>query len=516
MAKAQHSQASGLEVELKFELTCDDVRRLLRSKAFKALRPGKSTRQTMRATYYDTPDLKLSQRGASLRVRKEGRSFVQCVKSTPDKDEASGFARHERQWPLANAQLVPTLLKNDAALKPLFKGGVLKNLQPIFSTEIQRQTRALTLPGGARVRCDIDQGRIVCGEREVPVHEMELELVSGDVTQLLDLAGTVTDVVPARLSARSKAYRGYTLYAGQGDPWVRAEPLALAPKPTAKDVLSSAMHAGLHHLIRNEDCVLSRANIEGVHQMRVAMRRMRSAITTYKRLLVPGTFEDLAAALQTAGDALGPARDWDVFLDEVLTPIEAAFDDGAPLAALRERAERRRVAAYRQADALIASDAYAQLLTQILHWTGPGLEQQHLDTPAPRVAADVLARRHAHVLKAGKGLASLAEDKRHHLRIEVKKARYAAEFFAPLYTAKKSRAYIRALRALQDGLGHLNDLANAERMMGGVLKGARGANVKPLAIAAGMVEGWYAHAQSAREEELLKAWKTFTRQKTFW
>ncbi|HEY9164179.1 MAG TPA: inorganic triphosphatase, partial [Magnetovibrio sp.] len=323
----QHSHA-GLEVELKFELTQHDVRTLCGSAAFKAMQCEPLRRKTMRATYFDTPKLDLFARGISLRVRKEGRRFVQCVKAAADTEDGGGFARREWEWPVtptlvAGSGFDAALLRGDAELKPLFKGVAAKKLQAIFTTEISRQTRVLVTPGGARITCDIDQGRVLSGEREAPIYELELELASGSVAELLELARLVTQTVPARLSTRTKAHRGMTLFANQGHTWVRGEPLALPKAATAEDVLHTSMLESLKHLLRNEDCVLTRCHNEGVHQMRVAMRRMRSLLTTYKGLLLEGSYEALAEQLQQAAGELGPARDWDVFVDELLNPVEA-------------------------------------------------------------------------------------------------------------------------------------------------------------------------------------------------
>jgi inorganic triphosphatase YgiF len=522
-----------LELELKFELKPNDVRKLIRSSVIKVMQCEPLTRQTLRAIYFDTPDLKLSRRGVSLRVRQENRRYVQCVKSElgADKDlqAAGGFTRNEWEWPARSATLDWDTLKSDKALKAVFKGVNVRKLQPIFSTDIRRQTRLLVTPGGARIKCDIDQGRIISEDRETPISELELELMSGDVAELLALARMISDIVPARLSMRTKAYRGFTLFLGQGHAWKRAEPLALKESYSAEDVLLSAMMQGLRHLIHNEDCVLTRSSTEGVHQMRVAMRRMRSLIATYKKLLAKGSYEPLSDLLNAAANELGPARDWDVFLDELLVPVEAEFEGAPELETLRERAELRRQDGYERADQLIASQGYARLLTDVLHWAGSRAWRQmtegaedhmpaarRMDEPAKKVGADVLARRHGRLIKAGTGLENLSAEQRHQLRIAVKKVRYASEFFQSLFPSKMTAPYIRALRALQDNLGHLNDLSSAQTMMAELVKASRGVKAKELARAAELVEGWYAAAHKKREASLRKAWNAFTKAKAFW
>lgn len=523
MTRTPAPPSSGLEVELKFELTRDLVRMLARAAPFKALWSEPARKKSLRATYFDTPDLKLSGRALSLRVRKESRQFVQCFKAIPDVARATstdGFARLEWEWLLPGPALNAQLLSQDAEVKALLKGVSMRQLQPLFTTNIKRQTRLLTTPGGATVRYDLDQGRILAGDRETPIFELELELQSGPVSELLELARVLTSVVPTRLSSRTKAQRGQELALGAGDGWVKAQPLLLTHDAQAHDVLCASVVEGLKHLIANEDCVLERRHIEGVHQMRVALRRMRAVITTYKNMLPKGCFENLSRDLKAAGTVMSPARDWDVFLDEILSDVESGIDPQPALHVLRKKAQSRRDKAYDQVMQMIRSADYARLLTDALYWVGtqPWVTAQHnpLEIPAVKTAEAVLARHHKRVLKVGQGLRTMSTDQRHQLRIAIKKARYAAEFFAVLYPRNRAAPYLRRLRALQNGLGHLNDLATAQRLMAELATGTRGKNAHALNRAAGLVEGWYTHADHIREDALLKAWAAFARGKVFW
>lgn len=517
MANTTGLDQSKLEIELKFELTLADVRKLCRSPGFQSLQTARPRSKTLRATYYDTPDAKLTKRGISLRVRKESRRYVQCLKADAADASTTGFARHEWEWPVPGPDLDAALLRRNADIKALLKGVNLSKLDRVYGTDIKRQSRELRTPGGAVIACEIDQGRVFAGDLEAPLIELELEQVSGDVRELLTTAQLIADVVPARLSQRTKAQRGFILARGTGHAWVKARNPKLSKKATAEDVLRSSVMEGLKHLIANEDCVLTRCHIEGVHQMRVALRRMRSVITTYKKLLPKGSYESLSQDLKDAGSALGPARDWDVFLDEVLTAVEVGLENDPALGVMRAYAERRLTQAYRDADALIHSHAYARLLSNALAWGAlPDLSMPALNAPATQVAKAILAKRHERLLRVGKGLKTLTIEQRHMLRIAIKKARYAAEFFAELYPGKSAKPYVRSLKTLQESLGHLNDLATAERLMADLSRGVAGGDGAVLHRAAGMVEGWYMHAQTLREDDLIDAWRHFCETETFW
>ena len=525
MPETSENGKRGLEIELKFELTAAHVRALCQAPAFKAMQQGRARSKTLRATYFDTPDEKLAKRGLALRVRKESRRHVQCFKAKVGAgDEQTGFDRHEWEWLVPGPDLDTALLKADTEIKALLKGVGLAKLQPVYSTDMKRQSRELHTPGGAVIACDIDQGRVIAGDREVPVYELELELKSGPLSELLRIAESIVEIVPARLSSRTKAHRGCTLARDLGHPWVGGARPPLSKRATGEDVLRLSMSEGLSHLLANEDCVLSRSHIEGVHQMRIALRRMRSVITTYKKHLPKGRYEVLSQALKDAGSHLGAARDWDVFLGEILPPVEQGFENHPDLAVMRQRAQKRQDAAYQEAHALIRSPEYAEMLTRALVWVGEsgwrdptdGATDAALSAPARTVAKAVLAKRHQRLLKAGKGLRDLTIEQRHALRIAVKKARYAAQFFADLYPAKSTRAYLQGLKALQNSLGHLNDLAAAERMMGELARAARGEPARALHHGAGLVEGWYMHAQTLREGALAKAWRQLQKADPFW
>ncbi|MCW8915919.1 MAG: CYTH and CHAD domain-containing protein [Magnetovibrio sp.] len=522
MHHSSEDSTSGLEIELKFELTAANVRRLMRSSQLKNLQVGRARSKFLQATYYDTPDHKLARRGMSLRVRKEGRVFIQCLKAEAPNGSVTGFARYEWEWLVSGLELDLSILRGDKDLKTHLKGINVKKLIPIYTTDIRRQSRDLHMPDGGVILCEIDQGKVMAAGRETNVFELELEYVSGSHDELLSVANLITNIIPARLSNRTKAYRGHVLFEDKGSPWVTANHPTLSKNATAEDVLRASVLEGLNHLIANEDCVLERNHVEGVHQMRVAVRRMRSVITTYKNLLPKGCFENLAEQLKQTANALGPARDWDVFLGSVLKDVVNGFDKDAGLALMVERAGQKQVEAYQAAEQLIHSPDYAKMLTQILNWVATsawkkgGKTSAKLSAPATETAKGILSKRHARLLGAGKGLAELSTEQRHALRIAIKKARYAAAFFAELYPTKRTKPYLKALKVLQESLGHLNDLATAEHLMKQLTEGLEGDDLDSLERANGMVQGWYMHAQSLREDDLLKAWKTFSKLKPFW
>ncbi|MBF0246654.1 MAG: CYTH and CHAD domain-containing protein [Alphaproteobacteria bacterium] len=524
---ADKTGGEGLEIELKFELDEADARKVLRSPALRALQSGRPRARTLRATYFDTPDFQLFARKLALRVRREGGRHVQCLKASGPSDGggAGGFSRREWEWTVPGPDLDAALLRADADIRKLMKGVDWRALGPVYGTDIQRHGRTLTLADGAVVACDWDRGVVTAGEAKEPLCELELELETGGVDALLEIGRLVAATVPARLSRRTKAGRGQALFLGGGAGWATAQKLALPKDALGEDVLRAALLEGLHQVMANEDCVLQRCHVEGVHQMRVALRRMRSLISTFRKLLPAGTSEALAVALRDAGAALGPARDWDVFVDETLVVLEEAFPGDPALAELRVRAQRSRDAAYEQARRMIRSQDHARLSMDVLCWAVEGgwrgaapvtWRGVGLESPARDVARAILAKRHGGLLKAGKSPESLTAMQRHELRISVKKMRYASEFMSSLYVGKAVKRYVGALKALQEDLGRQNDWVTAERLIGELASASKGASAASLDRVRGMVEGWRAHAFQSCDADFLAAWERFRKASPYW
>ncbi len=234
-------------------------------------------------TYFDTPDGALQRAGTILRVRKEEGRFIQTLK-TEQPDGPDLLARGE--WEDVVSENRPDLQAPQTGL--LLQGGTAVELRPLFVTEVDRTTIDIEPKPGTRVEAAIDRGsiRALDSGRTQPLSEVELELKSGDPTALYDLALELLETAPLRIDPCSKSARGYRLVEG-GDPApsaVSAEPIVLDPTLTIEEALQQVGRACLAHLLRNEPAALAR-DIEGVHQIRVAMRRLRSVLAAVKKML---------------------------------------------------------------------------------------------------------------------------------------------------------------------------------------------------------------------------------------
>jgi triphosphatase len=304
----------------------------------------------------------------------------------------------------------------------------------------------------------------------------------------------------------------------------KARQVVLA-KDASVDQAVAAVFAGcLKQWTANEAVALSGLDPEGVHEMRVALRRMRVALSDFKEIIPVGQVHWLKCESKWLISSLSAARDWDVFLSELLTPVEASRAGDAGLAELRLAAEAERETGYVVVRKAIRSARYSALSAWMTRWlsgkswrkAGHGT-QKALDESAEKLAGRLLTKRHKAVLKLGRDLNKFSPEERHQLRIALKKLRYTAEFFRSLYRKKRETAYFHALAQLQDSLGRMNDIAVADHLLerlSAVRKDRRPSDHLQTAI--GIVSGWHAHSAITSENEAEANWREFCSCDAFW
>ncbi|CCQ74976.1 CYTH and CHAD domain-containing protein [Magnetospira sp. QH-2] len=512
----------GEEVELKLALAPEDAPRVARSAIIRKHVQGKARVRQLRAIYYDTPDHTLRAQDAALRVRKEGRQWVQCVK-TAGKGGGGLSSRREVENIVPRAAFDLSLLA-ESDLSTILPAELAATLGPVFETDIRRTSRTLLLEDGTKVDIDMDNGDLIAGETREAVSEVELEIHEGDPVHVFRIARGLLETIPVRLSTLSKAARGYTLADGGKAPWTKAGIPSLNANMSVEEALSVIIHACMDHLLANEACVLGRAHIEGVHQMRVATRRLRSALSLFKKLLPEEQVIRFNGELKWLINEMGPARDWDVFLDETLPPVAEGLEDDGAMEALTRAAETRRTSAYDRSEAAIRSKRYTELLLDLGEWVQVrGWQDQPLSptaaqlfAPVSNIAAGLLHKRYRKVRKLGKGFETLSTEARHEVRIAMKKLRYATEFLSSLYPKSEVVPYVAALKNMQDGLGMMNDISVMRELLGGLATGARGNDARNVAMASGAVIGWHEHIFRSHEKDMITAWSAFAKAKPFW
>lgn len=495
-----------MEIELKLAL---QPRHAARIRRHPLLSNSKPQQHALFSIYFDTPKFDLMQRGIALRVRRIGKQWIQTLKA---ESQSVGALTSRPEWEAAIAHGGrPDFSVLPQAALDLLSGIKHKRVAPVFTTEFRRTTWQIG-DGAAQAEVALDRGKITANGRCQEICEVEIELKSGMPGFLFDIAEQLLHAAPLHAEPRSKAERGYILSGAITPSPVKSVRPAIAQDQPAGEAWNAIVQAALVQLTANVPGFLENADdIEYLHQLRVALRRLRTGMQLAKSLerKTPAWEKPLRELMH----ALNPARDWDVFQHEILPGIlpvlaaqaqhTATGDD--TLSVLQNAAAKAR----QQAQALLLQAQFTQLMLDI----GRSLLAAPADShrrDAGIWAATLLEQRWQKLRKRCHGFAALNPAERHLVRIAAKKMRYSTEAFATLY-GKQTIPFIAALAALQDELGTENDRFMAMQLLSELPE-----KNAAVSFQLGQISGALAFAAAQHDQLSSASWKRLTRSTLFW
>lgn len=312
----------------------------------------------------------------------------------------------------------------------------------------------------------------------------------------------------------------------------KAQPAFLPKGCVAEDAFRLTLLQCKWHISANLPAVVEARDVEGMHQLRVGFRRLRVAFSSFGTEFRTPTFEALRQRAKTLANRLAPARDFDVFVNELFEPAATANGAVEAFAVLRARAQAARQRAWDNSVQQITGAAFTKFMSDLgealdrraWYEATPGGSQASslivaFATPATTLADRVLVLRLRQARKRARHLETLSDTERHRLRIGLKKLRYTAEFFAPLYVRKNVEPFLRRLNRMQDILGGLNDVAVARTTLESLVADGDGgplASRADLSFAAGIVYGWHLDRATRNWGNAVKRWKKFAKTDPFW
>lgn len=490
------------EIELKLTLAEDEQTRFLHHPLLK--KAAHCQTETLDNIYYDTPDLALRQRGMALRLRRQGSLWLQTVKQAGN--AAAGLAsRPEWETPYTG-QFDFSAIADGEVRRWLQRPALLSKLTPVFETQFERITWRFEVKprksstNGA-VLLTLDRGWIKSGTQRSAISEIELELYNAPVKAIFALAVPLSKKLTLTPAVHSKAARGYMLHSQTPLQPVKANEvlyrLAVTTGLSPQAAFTRIALACLDHLQQNYQGAVHSEDPEYIHQMRVAMRQLRSALQVFSPQLPPKMLAALDPPLKKffwpLMRQLGHVRDLDVLRTEILLPVLAHQDKRRKSALAKQLTDllaildQEQRMARQKTMAMLTSLAYGHQLLRVLrvlHQPSGQKKSAHLvrfATQRVRVMEKHVLQKLRAVLPDQADLPGQQKnaplipdpDALHLLRIAIKHLRYTLDFFSPLSgSTAKAAKHLRAstptervLAALQETLGQLTDLAHAGRWL---------------------------------------------------
>jgi CHAD domain-containing protein len=488
-------------VTLELALAPEAAARLHRLPPLAPLTAGRPRKSVLDIVWYDTPTGALAADGLALCERKAGREpmwRLERIRSTPNAPWAPG---------------TPPPLVAEAPSLAEIGNDLPAPLLPVAAFSGTLRTRPLDADAALTVSILDGVLRAVAGER--PVCRV---LLTGPTAALEPLTLALAETSPLSVPAVALAAEAYTV-AGRAPP----PPALGAPELPADVTVGDAFARVVAHLtfamLHCAPLAGLGATPEPVHQMRVALRRLRSAVKLFHAAVGGAEIDAVNAELGALSRVLGPARDWDVFCAGTGATIAGNFPQDRAVARLLKAADRQRRQSYAALATHLGSPAFRLLgvrlacLAALRPWelSREDAAAAKLAAALPEFAGRALSRRLARLRPPEGDFADLPVADLHALRIQAKRLRYAGEFFASLFPRKETRRFLRRVGDLQERLGHLNDGAVAEALMAQL-----GHNGAERAMAVGIVRGFAAAGARDARASSERSWRKLRRLEPFW
>ena len=467
----------------------------------------------------------LRKAGISLRLRRDGRRWVQTVKTTAAPH--GGLSEvGEIETPAPGGRLALQAIPDPAVRDRILQSVNGALLQPVSESVIRRTGIELALGDGTRAELAIDVGEIRAGDRSAGFREAEIELIEGNPRGLYDIAQALFPEGGLNFSRLSKGARGYLL-AEQGliDPPLaprNAEAVPLDRAQTAEQAARDILRECFDQIATNMVVVQKLDDIEGPHQLRIGLRRLRSAFSVFSTVLASPEITRLQEEARGVGQEVGRLRDLDVATNDIIKREADAHPEEPDLAALTPAIRRRADALREEVRRLLAGARTQTMVIDLARfvetrgWLVPEDFEQtaRLAAPVTALAENALDRRWKKVGKRARMLEALSVEERHELRKQLKKLRYAVDFLSPLFPQRRVDPFLKRLRKLQTVFGELNDAATVRTMFGGA------ATSGPRDPGTERAIGWVLGASQARAEigwaGVKTIWRKLEATRPFW
>lgn len=450
------------ETEIKLSLSARAASRLSGHPLLLAVEPQ---RQLLVNIYYDTPDRRLQREKVVVRDRCKGRDWFFTVKTV---GAMSGGLAQRNEWEAPGQRGEFDLSHVDDERVRRLLESLRQDLQPIFTTRYWRKTWLLDTTGGGRCEVALDRGWVETAERRQTICEVEIEHLAGSLSGIFAVARELQADLHLHPEGCSKSERAYRLLANLPPTAIKALPVPTTANMSVIGAFRLIAQSCLAHLQNNEQGVWASDEPEFVHQARVAIRRLRSAMRLWEPLLPESFVATYDPAWQQLAAQLGETRNWDVFLAETLPLLAAVFAGQSAVDRLSSHARTACGGSRRRTKRVLQAADCSRLL---LDFSAAVVDLPEGGGSLGDFVPRCMRKRARRVEERAACAVGADAAARHRLRVAFKQLRYGVEFFWPLLVGPRLADYHQVASRLQELLGRLNDLAVAVQLTAQALPG---------------------------------------------
>lgn len=483
------------EIELKFQIPPDK-----RESILKALQRKSVQHTHTQSLYFDNKQFKLFQHSILLKQHLENGQWLQILKFA--------FNQHTELFEIKellpsneNQIQVEYYQKNKHIPKEVRKliSDFTDPLRLQFSTDFERSSTLFNFQN-SQIIVELDRGLMQVNQDQFEIYELRFKLKQGTIQDLISFILPRVKRYSLWLDIRSHVQQGFQYAQDQHEIPVQLQmPLHLNKNDSTEQALKKVIHHCLQHLLPNSTAIASQQfNSEHVHQARVAIRRLRSALKTFSSW---SQYIDLTWQNELANlfRELGTSRDLSMFYEELLPQLEALDAPKFKLETLPQHENNKLSDAFK-------SLSFASLVLSLIQFVHQDIHER----PSKSIEKTIhkkLEHLHQAIQSGAENYLNLAVEARHRTRKRLKRLRYSVEFIASLYDQSSIKTYLKALKPAQESLGKYNDLIVAENLL------------KPYVTT--QPEVWFALGWIAAEKQnaLIQSQQDllhFAQVKTFW
>jgi inorganic triphosphatase YgiF len=502
-------------LELKLELTREELLRVRARSSLPRLTMGEPVTRKLRAIYFDTPDHRLHAQGLSLHLRFDGGGWLQRVERVTPEGLAASRNGEGEETTLTRPEPDLAAIPSPRMRRKVEKVVARSMLEPIFETNFERTTRRLHAADG-ELNLVLDEGCVRAGSAEGLLCEAELELKSGPPATLLATAAELFAAEEVRFPPSSRSERGYSLALRKSNAvsFRRAEPPKLKRGQTCAKALMQMVEAAAGQIHTNRQGVLASEDPAAAHQLRIGLRRLRSTLRPFRPADPTPALRELEGHARTLARTVGQLRDADVLIEQIFAPVAVTIKDDPGLQRVHETLVAHRTQARERVRAHLGGAQWSRLQLYLALFPRTVADAAGLEGPVEKLARSALKRQWKKVADCGERFDDLTLEERHEMRKALKGLRYSCEYFTSLYPGEKTRRFIKEVRNLQEAFGYLNDVAAAGRL-GALCHDGCGAD-REAQRAAGYILGWHNAQALLGWKQARKGWHKLRRLPRFW